>query len=251
MDDASEIGQARHQYHRRLADAQKDPLGRRIGHAPARPAGQIDRAPAAVFQIEGMQCRSVAVITNAGRDSDAGTLDDRGPVRSGPAFEDGPGLVSRCIQPGDACRATVGGKDLAVVSDRAGDAGKPRQRCDVFPHIVIDHLDAIARRVGDEHAARFGIERGVIKLAIQSIGNFDDAKLFHAQSPRQPSVAQSLDGMPSRGESACPLSLSLATPAGSGKVAFAAVSILGDVSSPIRARARWACAAAESRAIFA
>ena len=35
--------------------------------------------------------------------------------------------------------------------------------CDVLARIVIDHLDAIACTVRNEHAARSGVERGVVK----------------------------------------------------------------------------------------
>src|SRR6516164_1806062 len=79
---------------------------------------------------------------------------------------------------------------------------------------------SIARGVRDEHAARSGVERRVVKFAVEAVGDFDDAKLFHAQAPRTTSVAQSLDGKPSKGESACPHLYKLATPAGSGKLGF-------------------------------
>jgi hypothetical protein len=41
---------------------------------------------------------------------------------------------------------------------------------------MIDHLKAVARRVGDEDATGFGIERGMIEVAVQAIGDGDDAK---------------------------------------------------------------------------
>jgi hypothetical protein len=193
MDHAPEIRQAGHQHHRRLADAHENPLRGGIGDAPPRPTWQIDHTLAAILQVEGVQCRTLAVVTDAGRDAEACALDDRYAVRPPSAFEDALRFISRGIEPRHACAAAVGGEDLSIVGDRSGDARKSRQRRDVSPRVVVDHLDAIARGVRDEHAARPGIERCVVKLAIESVGDLDDAKIFHAQSPRKPSVAQSLD----------------------------------------------------------
>jgi hypothetical protein len=40
---------------------------------------------------------------------------------------------------------------------------------------MIDHLDAIARRMRDEDASGFGIERRVIEVAVLAVRNPDDA----------------------------------------------------------------------------
>src|SRR5262249_35226630 len=132
-------------------------------------------------------------VTDAGRDADAFALDDRGTIRPRTAFENGLRFISRAVEPRDARRAAVGGEDLAVVGNGAGDARKSRQGRDVLSRIVADHLDAIAPGMGDARAARSWVERGVVKFANEGVGYFDDAKVFHAQSPRKPSVAQSLD----------------------------------------------------------
>jgi hypothetical protein len=85
------------------------------------------------------------------------------PFRPRPAFENGPRCISYRVEPRHACGTAVGGEDLPVVGDHAGDARKSLQRCDVLARIVIDHLDAIACTVRNEHAARSGVERGVVK----------------------------------------------------------------------------------------
>jgi hypothetical protein len=50
-----------------------------VTHQRGRP-GEIDHALAAVLQVEGKQCWALAVVADAGRDPEAGALDDRGPV---------------------------------------------------------------------------------------------------------------------------------------------------------------------------
>lgn len=43
-----------------------------------------------------------------------------------------------------------------------------------LPEVVVENLDAIARRVGDEDAARLRIERAMVELGGASVGNLDD-----------------------------------------------------------------------------
>lgn len=95
------------------------------------------------------------------------------PFGRGPEID----LVGGGVQPTDGRRAAVGGEDLAVIGNRAGNAGKSRQGRDVPLAVVIDHLQAIARGVRDEDAAGFGIERGVIEIAVARVRNCDNADL--------------------------------------------------------------------------
>jgi hypothetical protein len=43
---------------------------------------------------------------------------------------------------------------------------------------MIDHLEAVARRVGDKDAAGFRVERSMIEVAVQSIGYGYSAQCF-------------------------------------------------------------------------
>ena len=54
----------------------------------------------------------------------AGFAAPSSPVRPPSGFEDGPGFVGCGIEPGHARRAAIGREDLAIVGDRAGNAGK-------------------------------------------------------------------------------------------------------------------------------
>ena len=64
----AEVGQAGHQHHRGLADAEEQPLGGGIGDAPARPSRQVDRHMLAIAQSEKLQRRGFSVVADAGGD---------------------------------------------------------------------------------------------------------------------------------------------------------------------------------------
>src|SRR2546430_12748015 len=144
---------------------------------------------------------------------------------------------------------------------------------------MVDDLDAVARCMRDEYAPRFWIERAVVERAARCIWDLDACNVLWRHDRLTPmrrkigerrlkkgkrspsmrnlletsSVALSLDGGPSDGESAFPRIVNLAIPEASGKFSghsFCIISISGGVSSPIRARARSVREAAESRATF-
>jgi hypothetical protein len=46
------------------------------------------------------------------------------------------------------------------------------------PGVGIDHLDAVARGVGDEHKPAFGIERGMIEFTAASPRDGDNSGRF-------------------------------------------------------------------------
>jgi hypothetical protein len=178
MDDIAEIGKPGDQYHRRLADAEVYPLGVGIGHAPAWPSRQINRALRGVRQIDDLQHRALMRVADARGDADAHSSDDDGAVGPWPRWECGFEFVGRGVQPGD-CRGTaIGGQDLAVIGDRTRDTRKPRQCRDMLLPVVVDDLDAIALGVRDEDAPGFWVERGVVEVAARSVRYFDNAKRF-------------------------------------------------------------------------
>ena len=142
---------------------------------------------AAVLEAEQMQRRRVAIVADAGGYSDTAALDDRRTIRPRTALEHGPGFERRGVQPRNACRTAVGGKDFSVVGDGAGHAPKSRQCRDVPLGIVVDHLDAIARGVGYEDPPGLRVKRRVVKLAVCGVGYLDDAKFL-----------QRHDGLPAR-----------------------------------------------------
>src|SRR5437016_2661550 len=73
----AQIGQAGNQDHRRFADAQEYALGGRIGHAPSGPAGEIDRRLFTIIQVKSLQCRGLALISDAGDDPEGGPFHNR------------------------------------------------------------------------------------------------------------------------------------------------------------------------------
>src|SRR5215212_4557861 len=123
-----------------------------------------------------MQFRSFPVVADAGDDPKRQAFDDRSAVRPCAGLEYGFGLERRAIKPGEACRAAVRDKDFTLVRDGTGYARKSRQCCDVPPGVVVNHLDAVVRRVGDEDASALCIECGVVEGAVRSIRYLDDSK---------------------------------------------------------------------------
>src|SRR5882724_2425431 len=77
-----EVGQARHQHHRGLADAEEQPFGGGIGDAPARPSRQVDRYMLAILQSKKLQRRRFSVDADAGCNSKTGSGDDHGTIRA-------------------------------------------------------------------------------------------------------------------------------------------------------------------------
>ena len=178
--DVAQVRQAGDQNHRRLADAQEHALGRRIGHAPARPPRQVDRRVAAVVEAVNLQRRTGVVVADAGDDAEILPFDDGRAVRPRAGLEHRLRLVGRRIEPGDTGRATIGQENFAVVGHGTGDAGKSRQSRDVLARIMVDHLDAVARGVGDEDAAGPRIERGMIEFAARGVAGSRSCLQFSA-----------------------------------------------------------------------
>ena len=174
----AKVGQARHQHHRGLADAEEQPFGGGVGDAPARPPRQVDRYMVAIVQSVELQRRRFSVDADAGGDSEAGSRDDHGTIRSPAGLERGARFQCAGIEQGDAGAAAVGDEDLSVVGDGAGHAGKSRQRRKVPAGVVVDHLDAVARGVRDEDAPALRIEGGVIKLAARGAWYGDGSDCF-------------------------------------------------------------------------
>jgi hypothetical protein len=144
-----------------------------VTHQRGRPGRS--RALRGFLQIDDLQDRTLIYVANARGYADADTLDDSGAVRPWPRWEYGLDFIGRGVQPGDGRGAAIGCQDLPVIGDRTRNTGKPRQRRDVPLGVVVDHLDAIARGVRDEHAAGPGIERGVVEVAVLTVRNPDDA----------------------------------------------------------------------------
>jgi hypothetical protein len=165
----AEVGQARHQHHRGLADAEEDPLEGGIGDAPARPSRQLDRHMLVIAHSEKLQRRGSRGVANAGCDREVGSRDDDSAVRTRAGLEGGTCFLAAGIEQRDAGAATVGDQDLSVVSDGAGHARKSRQRRKVPAGVVVDHLYAIARGVCNEDTPALRIEGGVIKFAARHL----------------------------------------------------------------------------------
>src|SRR3954452_18951096 len=72
----AQIGQARHQDHRWLADAEEQPLRGGVRHAPARPSGQVERRGPAMTEAKGLQRRRFSLVADAGGNAECETLDD-------------------------------------------------------------------------------------------------------------------------------------------------------------------------------
>jgi hypothetical protein len=88
---------------------------------------------------------------------------------------------------------------MPIVSDGAGDARKSRQRCDVPAGVVVDHLDAIARGVGNEDAPAVGIEGGVIEVAARGAWYGDGSDSFQRHDDLTPPCTPS-DALTTIGE---------------------------------------------------
>ena len=80
----AQVRQTSDQNHRGLADAEEQPLGGGVRHAPARPARKLDRALCDFFQVDELQDRTLIRVADAGGYADAFALDDRSAVWSWP-----------------------------------------------------------------------------------------------------------------------------------------------------------------------
>ena len=152
-------------------------FGAAVGDAPPGTARQIDRHLLAIFQRKGLQCRGFAIVADAGDNPKRKALDDGRAVRPCAGLEDGFGFQGPGVHPGEACRAAVGDENLSVVGDGAGHSWKSRKCCDV-PGVIVYHLEAIARGMGDEHPPGLGIEGTVIEFAARGIGILMTPRLF-------------------------------------------------------------------------
>ncbi len=163
---SAQVGQAHDQHHRRLANAKKQALAGSISHAPARPSRQIDRRLPAIVRVRTAAARAFGVITDAGDNRPTRTC-RRSQRRLGraPVLKVAVVLSVSASTHGNARRAAIGDDDLPVIDHGPGRARKSRQGREVPARIVVDHLDAVARRMGDEHAPGFRVERGVIERA--------------------------------------------------------------------------------------
>src|SRR4051812_41517743 len=78
--EGTQIRQAHDQDHRRLADAEEQPLRRGIGHTPARPARQAELHPVTIVETECVQAWCLAIVADAGRNPETEALDDGGAI---------------------------------------------------------------------------------------------------------------------------------------------------------------------------
>jgi hypothetical protein len=142
----------------------------------------------AIIHSEKLQRRYFSIVTDAGRDREPGSGDDHSSIRSPAGLIRGPGFQGAGIEQGYTRAPTVGDENLSIIGDRAGHAWKSRQRCDVPPGIVANHLDAVARGVRNEDAPALRIEGGVIEGAASGARYGDGSDRFqrHDATPFRP-----------------------------------------------------------------
>jgi hypothetical protein len=102
-------------------------------------------------------------VADAGNHGQPQLRHDRDAVWPRFGIEDSSPFKSVPINPYQACRPTTGHKDLTIVSNYAGGFGKVMQCADMPTGVMVDHLNAVAARVGDEHTTRFRIESSVVE----------------------------------------------------------------------------------------
>jgi hypothetical protein len=94
MPDVAEVRQLRDQRHRGLSDTEIYSFRVRVGHAPAWPPRQFDRALRDVLQIDDLQDWTLLLVADARRDADVSALDDGGAIGPWPRWEYGPDLAA-------------------------------------------------------------------------------------------------------------------------------------------------------------
>ena len=101
-----------------------------------------------------------------------------GAIRSRAGLQYGKGLQGAGVEQRDAGIPAVGYQDLSVVGDGARRGRKSGQCRKVAASIVVDYLDAAARRVRNEDAPAFCVERAVIEGAARGAWYGDGADRF-------------------------------------------------------------------------
>src|SRR5690349_4845552 len=182
----AQVRQACDKNHRRLADTEKQPFCRSIRHAPARAAGKVEFCPVTVVETESLQARCLLFVADAGGNAKREALDDGSAIWAGAGREHGFRLERTGIEPGDACRTTIGDENFAVIGNRAGDAWEFWQCRNVTPGVGIDHLDRAFRGMGDEDAAALRVEDAVIELAARGARYFDRAQSLQRHDDLMP-----------------------------------------------------------------
>src|SRR5215472_10378084 len=178
MPNLVQLGQARDEQHRWLADREVDALSATVGDTPAWLAGKIGLPSAVAREIDRLQLRAGFLIADAGHDGEPSARHDRDAIRSRTRLEHSTGREAARIEPRHLGPSPVGHQDLTLLGDHTGGFGKSVEAREVTAAVVVDHLDPVTRGMRHENASADRIERAVIEGASHGIRKLDDGSLL-------------------------------------------------------------------------
>jgi hypothetical protein len=103
------------------------------------------------------------LVADTGNNREPPMRNNRDSVWSRSGREDCSGFKGVAIAPCLACRPAVGHKDLTLVSNYAGRFWKIVQCAHVPVRVMVDHFNAVAARVRNEHTTRFRVECSMVE----------------------------------------------------------------------------------------
>jgi hypothetical protein len=115
------------------------------------------------IEAESLKLGTLGFIADAGNHRQPQARNKRHSVWSRSGIEYNSRFKSVAVDPCQACRPAVGYKHLTLVSNYARRFWKILQCTDVPKGVMVDHLNAVAARVRNEHTARFRIERSMVE----------------------------------------------------------------------------------------
>jgi hypothetical protein len=127
------------------------------------------------IETQHLQFGTVCFVADAGNYREPPMRYDRHSVWSRSGREDCSGFKGFAIEPYQACRPTVGHKYLTLVSNYAGRFWKIVQCTHVPVRVMVDHFNAIAAGVRNEHTTRLRVESSMVEKSTTRAGYFDNA----------------------------------------------------------------------------
>ena len=168
-----EFGQPRRQDDRGLADREEHARTGSIRDAPPGPPGKVDRPPLLPPEFHDLELGAAGFVADAGNHRQLQARDDGNPVRARAGVEHGPRFHTVTIELCQTRCSAVGYEHMARIGHHAGRLRKARQGHEVSAAVMLDDLDAVARRKRHEDAAGLRVKGSMVEKGRSRTGYLD------------------------------------------------------------------------------
>src|SRR5215211_3160362 len=140
---------------------------------PPGPSGKVDRPPLLPPEFHDLELGGRGFIADAGNHRQLQARDDGNPVRARAGVEHGPRFHTVTIELCQTRCSAVGYEHMARIGHHAGRLRKARQGHEVSAAVMLDDLDAVARRKRHKDAAGLRVKGSMVEKGRSRTGYLD------------------------------------------------------------------------------